>query len=98
MVVTVTIGNSDDGLSQYRWSAFIRELGMTIASKADTIDFAGFPPADKPWQNACWVFEINQQRCDELRVALAGLAKDYEQDAITWIQSPDVEFIKPDRK
>lgn len=81
MTVTVQIGNSDDKLSQERWSVFIGQTGQLIRSTAKTIHFSGGSAANSPWQNYCWVAEMDIT--DEFMAACKDLAKRFSQDSIS---------------
>jgi hypothetical protein len=58
----ISIGNSDDKLTQVRWSDFIDEVRSLIdeADADNRINVHGewFSAPDQPWQNANWCIEI----------------------------------------
>lgn len=78
----VQIGNSDDRLPQAAWSAFIMATWSGVQLLAKTVHFEGYSNPTASWQNACWVFEIDDDDADHLRVELIGVAKRYRQDCI----------------
>lgn len=90
--IYVTIGNTDDKLTQAEWSRFVGDVGTEIADLSQQIQFHGFPPGDAPWQNACWALDIHPVHADELRDHLAELAAKYRQESIAWAEAT-VEFI-----
>lgn len=96
-LVTLIIGNSDDKLGQRRWSAFVTGVGDAVrdavGADASAIHFAGFSAPDKPWQNACWVFDLDHRACEALRAHLRVLAGTYYQDAVAWIESKVLDFL-----
>lgn len=89
--IYVTIGNSDDKLSQADWCAFHSATDQLIRRAAHWVHGAWVSPSTNPWQNACWCVEIDET--DWLRGQLANLAKAYQQDSIAWAEAPAVEFL-----
>jgi hypothetical protein len=84
ITVAVQIGNSDDKLSQFHWAAFIDRTQKTIERRAKQIHFHGHSMPTAPWQNAGWVFEVEEKQAAELQFELSDLAKDFKQDAIAY--------------
>lgn len=91
----VQIGNSDDKLSQARWSRFISMTRNLVETMADEVHFVGTSFSNSPYQNACLVFTISpdgvapadvlrehDKRLEVLERALAGLAYQFDQDSI----------------
>lgn len=79
----ISIGNSDDKLSQQRWSAFVATVRAIIHEGAEhgewEIHGEWFSLPDQPWQNANWCIQIEAatevltpewQRCEEIRAEL----------------------------
>ncbi len=87
---TVSIGNSDDKLSQKRWSDFIDGLGLVLANLEISfpgdidIHFFGFSNPAGQWQTTTAVFNAPATRDvnDEIRGRLANLAAKFDQDSI----------------
>jgi hypothetical protein len=90
--VYVTIGNSDDKLTQSDWATFHGAVDNVIRRAAHRIHGAWVSPSTDPWQNACWCIEL-VEGVVWLRGQLANLAKAYEQDSIAWAEAPKVEFL-----
>lgn len=93
--VCVTIGNSDDKLSQLDWSNFTYLVDHHVENTAWEIHFRGFTPSQSRYQTAAWTFTIRKQETPTLRAGLAMLADKFKQDSIAWMSGP-VEFIKPE--
>lgn len=94
----VSIGNSDDKLSQERWHYFVLDVNRLIRNWSTHIHGNWRSPSDSPWQNACWCFESSvPDEIAVLRQRLAVAARDYEQDSIAWAECPTTEFIGPAR-
>lgn len=93
--ITIQIGNSDNKLTQQEWNSFIYDvlrciLGIII--EQDQIHFRGGSNPDEPWQNYCWVINLDEERIPELREWLASAADRFKQDSIAMIIG-DTEFI-----
>ena len=58
MIAYISIGNSDDKLTQAEWCRFVGEVdGLVGACPQLTIHGRWFSAPDRPWQNACWCVE-----------------------------------------
>lgn len=101
MIVCFAVGNSDDKLSQNRWSAFVGDAHRMVAEAVTVgaqVHFAGFSAPDAPWQNALWAIEVPADApwlIGQLRSVLADLAGRYGQDSIAWWAAEKTEFIPP---
>lgn len=93
MIVYVSVGNSDDKLSQRRWVLLQLEVKTAIHSAGALIHGEWYSGPDSIYQNACTCFEIDDAKVPELKGDLAGIAKIYEQDSIAWAQAPTTEFL-----
>lgn len=91
LTVYISIGNSDDKLSQAEWSTFHSAVDQVIRRGAHRVHGAWLSPSADPWQNACWCIEIESSIW--LRGQLANLARAYEQDSIAWAEAPVTEFL-----
>jgi len=91
-----SIGNSDDRLTQARWSDFHARFLALVREHADTVWGAWLSNPADPWQNACTAFEIQSgQRADALKAELVRLAAEFGQDSIAWAVVADTEFLGP---
>jgi hypothetical protein len=99
-VAYITIGNSDDKLTQQEWSDFVAAVGVAVARVARMpgggIHGAWLSSADRPWQNACWCLQLPaaDAHVEILRARLGQLARKYRQDSIAWAES-EPQFIGP---
>lgn len=65
MTVFVSIGNSDNRLTQQEWSEFWTSVDMTIHLVVQAEEMAGrvhgtwVSPSTVPYQNACWAFSVS---------------------------------------
>jgi len=97
--VYISIGNSDDKLTQVEWSLFITHVFGTLE---EAIDESGgqmhgnwYSPPGAPWQNACWCVEIPVRAHDALQAKLKALAGKYQQDSIAWAPAL-TQFLRPE--
>ncbi len=94
MFVYVSIGNSDDKLTQTEWSDFCYDVEKIIS--VTRCHGAWFSRSDSPWQNACWLLEFlsGERIFGPVKTKLALLAPKYRQDSIAWAVA-ETEFLKP---
>jgi hypothetical protein len=103
MIVYISIGNSDDKLSQADWVQFIEDvdghIDESIEGGRGHLHGRWFAAPNVPWRSACWCVGIIADphlgsRADWLRDRLSTLAATYNQDSIAFAVA-DTEFIKP---
>jgi hypothetical protein len=93
MIVYVSIGNSDDKLSQVEWSRFALQLSAEVISLAAQVHGAWFSQPVSPWQNACWCVEFASEAQEmTAREAAAEIGRKYGQQSIAWATA-QTEFI-----
>jgi hypothetical protein len=90
--VYVSIGNSDDKLTQAEWCAFVAAVNSDVRSYASVVHGHWFSLPDAPWQNTCWCIEVSEKAQMFLRDALKRAAKTYGQDSIAWATA-ETEFL-----
>ena len=93
ITVYISIGNSDDKLTQNEWSHFYAWVADRIDRHAWRVHGRWFSDPSSPWQNAAWCMEIAPHAAESLKRALAESAKTYRQDSIAWAEAPVTEFI-----
>lgn len=94
--IYVSIGNSDDKLTQYRWSQYIREVRQAVLLHADKIHFFGFSGPDTWHQSAAWAAQFEHLDQEQnLGDQLKEIAGRYDQDSIAWAVLGEVTFIRP---
>ena len=77
----IQIGNTDNKLTQEEWAQFAQEMHFEIVLHTGRVHFSGGSDWNAPWQNACWVCDISQDKLDGLKDAVAQVRKQYNQDA-----------------
>ena len=93
--VTVQIGNSDDKLSQYHWAEFVKAVQRTVEAYTSQIYFFGTSIPTETWQNAAWVFEIEEESSAPLQRLLRRTARMFSQDSIAWTEGA-TSFLTPE--
>jgi hypothetical protein len=91
----IQIGNSDDKLTQAQWAHFFKRVDNAVRSRASQIHFSGTSHPAAAWQNAAWVFEIDEtpSLClyDEMRV----FCEMFNQDSIAWTEGKTIFATRP---
>lgn len=95
MIAYISIGNSDDKLSQEMWSAYWHEVNFALAGRR--LHFHGrwaSLPNDR-FQNACWCVEgdFGPAGRADLKQELADIARKYNQDSIAFAAVQETEFL-----
>ena len=88
--ITFQIGNSDDKLTQREWAAFVEDIDHEINVLAKHVHFCGFSLGDAAWQNACWVFELETARENELKTLVTEHRSRFKQDSVAWTEGQTV--------
>lgn len=87
MTITVQIGNSDDKLPQCHWAEYINITHKAITDMAEEVHFSGTSFPNDPWQNAAWVFTIDNPATKQaLRGELEFLCLAFHQIEIAWTE------------
>lgn len=94
VTVYVSIGNSDDKLTQARWSAFHERVTLACRNYARQVFGQWLSAPASEYQNACIAFAIEADEVSWLKKELASVAESYEQDSIAWAEAV-TEFIGP---
>ena len=94
MFAYVSIGNSDDKLTQQRWADFCTDL-YAVLEDAGRIHGVWYSASDSPYQNSCICLEMtdNADVARIVRSNIANLAYSYEQDSIAWAVVDRTELI-----
>ena len=107
MIVYISIGNSDDKLSQADWARYFSITARVVQGLASEVYGQWVSEPASAWQNACWCVAVDDaeevvnvhgetvRRVDWLKVRLAEIAADHRQDSIAWAEAPVTEFIGP---
>lgn len=93
MIVYVSIGNSDDRLTQAEWADFVQAVRNVAAAYPKAVHGEWFSAPNSPYQNACWCLEFdNVADASEARTSLTIQRKHFRQDSVAWAVA-ETEFI-----
>jgi hypothetical protein len=95
MTVYVSIGNSDDKLSQQQWHKFWVATRRAVFNYAGQVHGEWLSIGCAPYQNACLCFEIPEPAAATLKCELGKIAGEFGQDSIAWAEAV-TEFISPE--
>jgi hypothetical protein len=89
------IGNSDDKLSQKEWSLFCAHTKTRLGGIKDLqFHLMGYSWPGSPFQNACFVIEIDIDQIEEVMLIAGNLAHKYRQDSVA-VMTGATHFIGP---
>jgi hypothetical protein len=92
VTVCLQIGNSDNKLTQQEWSGYAWRVDQVVTDFARERHFFGGPATTERWQNACWVFVMEQQRLEAFNRRLVAARVSYNQDSVALLVG-DTQFI-----
>jgi hypothetical protein len=92
VIAYVSIGNSDDKLTQQEWALFFSQTAILLQRHAKVHGQWASEPASA-WQNACWCVEAEGSKVDFIQAELVGLADRFRQDSIAWAEVKTTEFL-----
>lgn len=90
--VYISIGNSDDKLTQEQWRDFIWTTGFNVTSYATTVHGIWYSAPVSEYQNACWCIEIEEEHKPLLKKRFANMKASFQQEWIAWAEAT-TEFI-----
>lgn len=80
--IVIQIGNSDNKLTQCMWSHYVEYMRAAIANIVYRMHFQGGSCFDAPWQNACWVCEVSDEKIYDLKEAVRECRMRFEQESV----------------
>lgn len=94
-MIYVSIGNSDNKLTQAEWANYWRDVNATILVYNYVMHGVWHSEPTSEYQNACWGFELLSNASPErLKHRLGVLAYRYKQDTIAWAEA-ETTFVQP---
>jgi hypothetical protein len=91
MYITVSIGNTDNKLTQQSWNDFVEHVASEIQREGNIHFFGGAPNWER-WQNVAWIVEVGDD-WDILRERLLKIRELYKQDSIFVLEGKGL-FLK----
>lgn len=92
ITVTIQIGNTDNKLTQQEWGHFCNQIHSAVLFWDGDIHFSAPSVGWADWQNAAWVFTIDEKNAKSLRLNVAEIRGVYKQDSVAWTEGK-TEFI-----
>ena len=93
ITVYVSVGNSDDKLSQEQWSGFVQQVRITLSGRARETHGEWYSLPDQPYQNACFCVVFADTDVPLVKQELAKLREAWGQDSVAWAEVPVTQFI-----
>lgn len=90
--IIISIGNSDNKLSQLEWSTFVRRIDSLVGAYQRRRHFFGGSENWQPWQNVAWWVECDEDDARILKRRLTETKVKFQQDSIAWL-SGEAELI-----
>ena len=92
VTVYISIGNSDDRLTQRRWAEFHWNIHSELEGRGQLHgEWASDPVAE--FQNACWCITFPDGRIAGLvRTLVACIARQFGQEAVAWAVA-ETDFV-----
>lgn len=95
----VSIGNSDDKLTQVQWATYCSEV-RSLMGRAVNIyggqqhgEWASLPYSS--FQNACWCIEVEPDVAETVKATLRRIAGTWRQDSIAWAEATTTFLVPP---
>lgn len=85
-MIYVSIGNSDDKLSQSRWALYVHSVLEQVRGMAEVIHGEWYSAPDSPYQNVCVGFVLESRLVTSLQDKLAQIREHYAQDSLAWAE------------
>lgn len=79
MYVTVSIGNTDNRLTQQEWNRFVEDV-IDYVGDAGKVHFFGGASTWAPWQNVAWIVELKVSTI-EFAKRITDIRDKYKQDS-----------------
>jgi hypothetical protein len=92
MTLTIQIGNSDGKLTEHLWHRYMAEVYELLDMETREIHFAAnsHPSPQAPWQNACYVCDVQACDLNRIRDRLKEISNRFHQDAVAWTEGETI--------
>jgi uncharacterized protein YaaQ len=90
--VSLQIGNGDGKLMQAEWHQFVVQLLALVDRSCTKLHFRGAPEGWAEQQNAAFIFDVDDERVDELKQEVTELRAKFKQESAAWTAGA-TEFI-----
>lgn len=79
MYLCVSVGNSDDRLTQKEWNSFVRDISLLLQISGE-VHFFGGASTWEPWQNAAWIVDLKDAPISVM-ARISEIRERYKQDS-----------------
>lgn len=94
MIIYLSIGNSDDKLTQRSWHMYVGDVRLLVRRYARGVHGEWFSAPDAAYQNACWCIELESPAgLADLRKQVSEIRLAYGQDSAALALVAETEFI-----
>jgi hypothetical protein len=93
ITVYVSVGNSDDKLTQEQWSGFVQQVRIMLSGRARETHGEWYSLPDQPYQNACFCVVFADADVPLIKQDLAKLREAWGQDSVAWAEAPVTQFV-----
>jgi len=93
ITVYVSVGNSDDKLSQEQWSGFVQQVRISLSGRAHEMHGEWYSLPDQPYQNACFCVVLADPDVPLAKQDLTKLREAWGQDSVAWAEVPVTQFV-----
>jgi hypothetical protein len=90
MYIVVSIGNSDDRLTQKEWNKFVEEM-IDLLADSGKVHFFGGASTFAPWQNVAWIVELREAPI-AVMARVSTIREKYKQDS-AFVMVEEGQFI-----
>jgi hypothetical protein len=90
MYIAVSIGNTDDRLTQQEWNKFVEEV-IDVLGDVGKVHFFGGASTWAPWQNVAWIVELREAPIAVMS-RISDIREKYGQDS-AFVLFGDGQFI-----
>ncbi len=90
--ITVSIGNTDNKLTQAQWSEFVEHVNKAVLAFAKNVHFFGGSANWMPWQNVAWILDCEDEKIFVFKETITFRRMQYNQESACFLESVS-EFI-----
>jgi hypothetical protein len=94
ITVYVSIGNSDDKLTQDEWRDYQLQVRAYLRTHAQQVHGEWYSTPTSKYQNACFCVVLRDgDRAELVKMGLAEIRESFRQDSVAWAEVPVTNFI-----
>jgi hypothetical protein len=94
ITVYVSIGNSDDKLTQDNWRSYQLQVRAELRTHATQVHGEWYSAPTAQYQNACFCVVLrDRDRAELVKMHLSEIRENFRQDSVAWAEAPVTDFI-----